>query len=62
MVGVQVTASMPDNPPAGDDPFAQLAGFQHGEQLRENDKAVTVAGRWRGEDVVARQLTSSDRH
>jgi hypothetical protein len=62
MVRVQVTANMPDLPPAGDDAFAQLSGFQRGEQLRETDKAVTVAGRWRGEEVVAKQLTSSDRH
>lgn len=53
---------MPDNPPAGDDPFEQPSGFQRGEQLRETDKAATVAGRWRGEQVVAKQLTSSDRH
>lgn len=58
---MQMTASMPEHPPAGD-AFAQLSGFQRGEQLRETDKAVTVAGRWRGEEVVAKQLTSSDRH
>lgn len=59
---MQVTASMPDHPPTGDDEFEQLSGFQHGEQLRETDKAVTVAGCWRGVEVVAKQLTSSERH
>ncbi|WP_125811430.1 phosphotransferase [Actinoplanes sp. ATCC 53533] len=59
---MQVTPSVPDRPLAGDDVFEHLPGFQLGERLRATDKAVTVAGRWRGEEVVAKQLTSTDRH
>jgi hypothetical protein len=62
MVGVQVTASMPGDCPAGDDAFDQLPDLQRGELLRQTDKAITIAGRWHGQDVVAKQLTSSERH
>jgi hypothetical protein len=53
---------MPDEIPAGDDELDRLPHLQRGEELRRTDKAVTVGGRWHGHDVVAKQLTSSDRH
>ncbi|MGW4945027.1 hypothetical protein ACWEOZ_25940 [Actinoplanes sp. NPDC004185] len=55
------TAGMPGDLPAGADTFDLLPGLQRGEQLRRTDKAVTVAGRWHGRDVVAKQLISSER-
>lgn len=59
---MQVTQSTPGEVPAGDDTVDQLADLQRGEELRRTDKAVTVSGRWQGHDVVAKQLTSSERH
>ena len=56
------TARMPDQSPTDVDTVDHLPGLQHGEQLRRTDKAVTIAGRWHGRDVVAKQLTSSERH
>ena len=56
------TASMPDQSPTDVDTFDHLPGLQQGEQLRRTDKAVTIAGRWHGHDVVAKQLTSSERY
>lgn len=50
---------MTDTVPAGDE-FVRLPHLQRGEELRRTDKAVTVAGRWQGQDVVAKQLTSSE--
>jgi len=44
------------------DTLDRLPGWQPGELLRETDKAVTISGRWHGLDVVAKQLTSSERH
>ncbi|MCM4082255.1 aminoglycoside phosphotransferase family protein [Paractinoplanes hotanensis] len=44
------------------DTLLDLPGLQQVKQLRRTDKAVTIAGRWRGQDVVAKQLTSSERH
>ena len=44
------------------DTLDDLPGLQQVEQLRRTDKAVTIAGRRHGQDVVAKQLTSSKRH
>ncbi|MFI5933849.1 aminoglycoside phosphotransferase family protein [Actinoplanes sp. NPDC051494] len=44
------------------DTLDNLPGLQQVEQLRRTDKAVTIAGRRHGRDVVAKQLTSSERH
>ena len=57
---MQMAASMPGGFPAGNDAFEQLPGLQRGELLRRTDKAVTIAGRWHGHEVVAKQLISLD--
>ncbi|MEV4708685.1 aminoglycoside phosphotransferase family protein [Actinoplanes sp. NPDC049316] len=56
------TASASSQVPADVDTLDHLPGWYPGEQLRRTDKAVTIAGRWHGHDVVAKQLTSSERH
>ena len=48
--------------PSGGEAFDQLLDLQRGEEMRRTDKAVTVAGRWHGHDVIAKQLTSSERY
>src|ERR1700754_1731269 len=57
---VDETASMPGQLRADVDTFDHLPGLQRGEHLRRTDKAVTIAGRWYGRDVVAKQLTSAE--
>lgn len=56
------TASPPSQVPADVDTLDQLPGWHPGELLRRTDKAATTAGRWHSCDVVAKQLTSSERH
>ncbi|MFC7280206.1 phosphotransferase [Paractinoplanes rhizophilus] len=46
----------------GDDAFDVPPDLERGELLRRTGKAVIVAGRWRGHDVVAKRLSSTDRH
>jgi phosphotransferase family enzyme len=59
---VDETASASSQVPADIGALDHLPGRHPGEQLRRTDKAVTIAGRWHGHDVVAKQLTSSERH
>jgi hypothetical protein len=59
---VHETASTPAHPPTDVDTLDHLPDLQQGEKLRQTDKAVTIAGRWHGHEVVAKQLTSSEGH
>jgi hypothetical protein len=52
---------MPGDHPVGDDAVDVLPDLERGELLRRTGKAVIVAGRWRGHDVVAKRLSSTER-
>ncbi|GLY99841.1 aminoglycoside phosphotransferase family protein [Actinoplanes sp. NBRC 103695] len=56
------TASTPTQPSTDVDTLDHLPDWEQGEKLRQTDKAVTIAGRWRGHDVVVKQLSSAERH